>query len=372
MSVGEHTDISWISGRSIADSDLRHDANTFTLIRCLLACAVMFSHAFDITGRTAEADPSRFILPFTISRLAVLLFFSLSGFLVAGSLIKRGVAEFCLARALRLVPGLWVMLAVTSLLIGILFRVGGNPAPVSIDTLRHYILYNTLLLGREYTISGSFIGNPLPTLVNGSLWTIPQEVRCYAVLVSLSLVGLLRSPKLLAAGFLIYFVVDMILPANAVLWLSQPRPLALAFFFGVLLYLWRDRVVLSWQIAIIAVVGSLALRDGVVAEAVTGLTCAYFMMVAAIMAPSRLKAWSSAMPDYSYGIYIYGFPAQQAAFALGWGTSPYSNLAASLALVLPISALSWHLVEKPCLALKPRLTRVTARIVTRRRSSAPH
>ena len=62
--------------------------------------------------------------------------------------------------------------------------------------------------------------------------------------------------------------------------------------------------------------------------------------------------------DYSYGIYLYGFPVTQALFAgsLLLGISLQGNLAvfAPLAVLATaaFAALSWHGVEKHCLKLK--------------------
>jgi peptidoglycan/LPS O-acetylase OafA/YrhL len=56
--------------------------------------------------------------------------------------------------------------------------------------------------------------------------------------------------------------------------------------------------------------------------------------------------------DYSYGLYIYGFHVQQALRAMGVHT-PVALFVLTLACAIPISALSWHFVEKPPLRFKP-------------------
>ena len=353
----------WRWGRTIEAADLRPDANMLTIIRWVLASAVMFSHAYEFAPYLpgAAADPSRMILPFPVSRLAVLLFFSLSGFLVTGSLIRRGVAEFAIARALRLVPGLWTMLVVTTLILGFAFNSGTFADLLRSSSLHHYIGNNLLLLGRAYDLDGVFVRNRMPTVVNGSLWTIPQEVRCYAALAVVGSLGLLVSRRALTTIFVGSVLVDLLVPADAVAFLTEPRPLAVSFFFGVLLYLWRERVFLSWPLAVAMVGGALMIPAGSVAEIGVGFAGAYAVLVVAILVPNRAKVVSGALPDYSYGIYIYGFPAQQAAAALGLGITPLNNFAMGLSLTLPLAALSWHLVERPALKLKPRLTRSALR-----------
>ena len=346
-------------GRTIVASDLRHDANAFTVLRWVLASSVMFSHAFDISAQ-GPVDPTIAILHVPISRLAVLLFFGLSGFLVAGSLVKRGVVDFAVARALRLIPGLWVMLIVTALIVGLIFDAQGLTGLVHTASLRRYIGYNALLLGRYYTLDGAFAGNRLPDLVNGSLWTIPQEVRCYVALAIVGGFGLLVSRRALTAGYIVIIVADLLVPQDVFPVVAATRPLAATFFFGVLLYLWREHVFLSWPLAAAAVIAARLLPVGPLGEIATALAWVYMALVSAILVPRRAKAASAVMPDYSYGIYIYGFPAQQVAAALGLGVTYYANALVGFLIVIPLAALSWHLIEKPALALKPRLTRATA------------
>ncbi len=58
--------------------------------------------------------------------------------------------------------------------------------------------------------------------------------------------------------------------------------------------------------------------------------------------------------DYSYGIYIYAFPVQQTVTFLAphLGLMPYLLICG--AVILSMAMLSFHLVERRALALKPR------------------
>jgi peptidoglycan/LPS O-acetylase OafA/YrhL len=64
--------------------------------------------------------------------------------------------------------------------------------------------------------------------------------------------------------------------------------------------------------------------------------------------------------DYSYGTYLYGFPLQQSLIAAGIA-DPWLLFATAAGLTLGCAALSWHAVERPCLALKLRLTHAVSR-----------
>ena len=52
--------------------------------------------------------------------------------------------------------------------------------------------------------------------------------------------------------------------------------------------------------------------------------------------------------DLSYGVYIYAFPIQQLLVTYG-----HLNHATAILAVIPFAAMSWFLVEKPALKLKP-------------------
>lgn len=345
------------AGRRIVPEDLRHDGNILTAIRWLLASAVMISHGWDLTQPARGLDPTVPVLTVPISGLAVFLFFSLSGFLVSGSLLKRGVRDYAVARLLRLVPGLWVMLVVVAVGLWLVF---GDRSFGSYVTDRETLLFlgkNASLIGSAFLLPGIFRDLPLPA-VNGSLWTIPQEVRCYIVLAIAGWLGLLARRRLLAAVFVLFAVVHFTLPLDIVPLLNRLRQLGFAFFLGVLAYQWRGAVRLSWPLAVAGVVVAVVVAHYVPVRAV-GLAAlqigfGYFVLVAAFAVPAWLKRGSSRLPDYSYGIYIYAFPAQQAVLALGWGTTPIANITLAFAVMLPFAAASWHLIESPALNLKKR------------------
>ena len=58
--------------------------------------------------------------------------------------------------------------------------------------------------------------------------------------------------------------------------------------------------------------------------------------------------------DLSYGLYLYGWPAQQLAWMLPTGKTVFGNIVLATAIALACAALSWFLVERPALRLKKR------------------
>jgi len=82
----------------------------------------------------------------------------------------------------------------------------------------------------------------------------------------------------------------------------------------------------------------------------------YILFVLAF-APSRLSAFGRSA-DFSYGIYLYAFPIQQALVALlGREVHPLVLFACSMPPSVLAGAVSWHLVEKHF--LRRRQARIT-------------
>lgn len=350
-----------IRGRLMTAADLRHDGNIFNFLRVLLASLVIFSHGYVLTG---NLDPSESALPFSVSRLAVLLFFTLSGFLVTNSLQLRGVRQFAVARGLRMLPGLWVMLVVSAIAVSVMFGPNAFGQIAGDTSVWRYIARNALLVGGNYSIDNVFAANPLPNVVNGSLWTIPREIQCYIALAIIGGTGLLGRRSLLLALFVAGIGFSLIVPVAALGPITALVPLAISFFAGVMLFLWRDKVWLSWPLAITALVLVALTPAGDLRALAAQLSLAYVALVLAMIVPAGLKRASARMSDYSFGIYIYAFPVQQAVIATGIGTTPASNMIAAFLLTLPLAALSWHLVEKPALALKGRAQAFRRKIPT--------
>lgn len=322
--------------------------NNFNLIRMLAATGVLVSHAFPITLGPDAVQPLEPLLGLTLGTVSVYVFFAVSGFLIARSFERSAsLLRFWTARALRIFPGLAAVLVLT-VLAGSLVTTA--PAGDYWAAALPYVLRNLTLASLQYDLPGLFAGNPYGPPVNGSLWTLFYEVLCYGGVMALGLAGALRGggrTLLALLAFLAFY---------AAVRVAEPHPrlvnladLALPFMVGTLLHVWRDRIPLSLLLgAGLALLALLAHGTPLFREAFV-LALSYGVFLLAYLPGGRIRAWNR-LGDYSYGTYIYAFPAQQTVAALGVA-DPLLNIALALPLTLACAVLSWTLVEKPALAL---------------------
>ena len=80
--------------------------------------------------------------------------------------------------------------------------------------------------------------------------------------------------------------------------------------------------------------------------------------------------WPFNTGSYSYGLYLYGFPIQQAVVHLTGTRSPWIVLALGLPPALLTAFLSWHGVEKPMQDLRRRFTRSARRAAPARQPAS--
>ena len=227
--------------------------NNFNLLRILAAYAVLVGHGFPLTiGKTA-LEPLGASLGMSIGMIAVDVFFMTSGFLVTASLLARkSTVEFVWARVLRIFPALFVMLVLTVFGLGVFFTTL-SPSSYLLDywTRTYFIRGLTLFFGVSYELPGVFATNPYDHVVNGSLWTMPYELRMYVTLaVAWALLSLV--PRARSWVFPVLVVLAAIASGVGVLaarfgLLGESKWLGFFFMFfsGAAFYMLRARIHLS-------------------------------------------------------------------------------------------------------------------------------
>lgn len=349
--------------------------NSIGFLRLALASAVLWGHAWHFAGRTAEEPVARWLFGGgeAVATFAVKGFFALSGFLVLQSEQRlASTRRFLWHRLLRIYPGFWACLVVTALIFpALVWNLRSESVPAWSSAVG-YIRRNWLLIREQITIE-NLLRAPEPfNDLNGSLWTLPYEIGCYAVLAFLGWLGLMRRQSaaswLVGGSLLALYLADMLHPASAWFFKTEGRCLGAYFLCGALAANFPEeqlRRLIDWRgLTLAAVVFLAACRLGglplVAPFAITALVLGLAWVLPLRDFETRVGG------DYSYGIYIYAYPVQQVLLSAGLLSLGMGIYLASIALITAALAVaSWHLVEKRALrwkslGLPPRVAPVAA------------
>ncbi len=345
----------------------------FDFLRLFLATGIVAYHVLPIA--MPEVDERSIPLLWMIKYALLTSFFALSGFLITGSALRLSLKNFLINRGLRIVPALSVEVILCALVLGPLVTV----LPLSeYFSAREFWVYLSNSIGIvHFYLPGVFVENPM-RIVNINLWTVPHEIGCYVIISAFIIFGTLRRPGLVlaagaatvAAGLFLAgydaatggtlnqgFIGEKIYRVLH----SQVSRLYVGFLLGIAVFLYRDRIpyspILAVTAAVCLVVGGLfepettiyPLMNLVYGPAVVYLTA--YLGVSRIWLPKLFK-----QGDYSYGIYLYGFPIQQLVVHISPGLGYFGNLTISLMAIGIFAAFSWHFIEKPILAQRRRFS----------------
>jgi peptidoglycan/LPS O-acetylase OafA/YrhL len=327
-----------------------HPGNNFDAIRIVAAALVLYSHHFALTG---QSEP-KFLGTHSLGGLAVIIFFVISGYLVTASWYRDpNLWRFTLRRVLRIWPALTVV---------VLLSAYGLGAWVTELPLRDYLAHGAtadylqaLAMKIHFVLPGVFNNNPFPSSVNGSLWTIPLEVRCYIVLGLAGLLGLLKYRPIFLASIALYMAWYLFRSnADVMGFVHYGRELSAFFLAGAALQAlessWSRRPAL-WALVLGGTSALTWSMGGHFTSLLIGLPFA-ILYVATSATPyiRRAGRWG----DPSYGIYLFAFPIQQTIILYLWPQGGFwYTLALALLITVACAYASWHLIEKQALKFKP-------------------
>ena len=342
--------------------------NNFDCLRFGLASLVIWSHCFPLAGHPMDWF---YALSGQIDggSLAVDGFFILSGFLVTQSWMNvPKVSIFASKRLLRIVPALLAALALGGLIIGPLnssLSVGGY-----FESREPWTHFLGVVFNRYLALPSVFATNPLPNMVNAPLWSLRYEILCYA---GVALLGLSRARTwsasivaVFAVSWLTFLVYRQVVTTAGL----PPMPETIArltacFSAGMLFYVFRARVPYRRDLAILAALVALATFFIGGFHGALPIAGGYLLLYAAF-SPALPFSRFGRYGDFSYGLYVFAYPIQQAIVRnLGAEMSVATFFALSVLLTLPLAVVSWHLIEAPALSLKPRNTAPRAAAVAR-------
>jgi peptidoglycan/LPS O-acetylase OafA/YrhL len=292
-------------------------------------------------------------------RALVPAFFALSGFLVLGSAFRlRKTSTFLAHRALRILPALFVEVTLSALILGPLLTKLPLRAYFANPEFARY--FGNVVGWITFTLPGVFEDNPVSRIVNINLWTLPSELHCYLIVAVLLLTKVIYHRTAFTIAFIFgtiglavfHFLTGISTPNGP----YPPHVIVYYFFVGALFYHFKDRIPAHFGIFLAALaVAYIALASDEALVYVAPIPLTYCTVFFGLVNLPKIKFISSG--DYSYGIYLYGFPIAQTYMNFFPQLTKHVVLLVLLAVCTTylFAAFSWHVIEKKALRLKGHL-----------------
>lgn len=264
---------------------------------------------------------------------------------MASSLERNNLESFLTLRVIRIFPALVVEVLVSALLIGTFVTTLTIGKYFSHPQFWSYFL--NMFGDIHYFLPGVFTDLP-NSYVNVQLWTVPFELYCYLILSALSLLGLHRRPLLMFAVVVVAILVTIIGQRITHTTPGMGRPagfmLIFCFLFGVVLYFLKDKILYSPWLLIASVVIFVIVIYKPATFNLGALPITYATVYIGLT--NRKIKLFSLTADYSYGLYLYGYPIQQlVSYLLPAYRVWYVNFALTLVIAGTLAYVSWHFVE---------------------------
>jgi len=331
--------------------------NNFGLLRLVFATLVIVSHSFEIIDGDRTREPfTRLFGTLTVAEVAVAGFFIVSGYLIAQSYeTSDSVLSYLSKRVLRIYPA---FIAASLFCIAIVGPLAGADL-AALPITNWATICSRILTLQIPRLPHVFAGQHYPSL-NGSMWTIAYEFRCYLAVVILGSLSLLRSKVILPLTALLCFVAILTTPDwpqirfEAIFGdIHETARLTAYFLAGTSFFLYRDRIIYRNKLAAFAAVGlAVALFIPRLVGPGVAIFGGYLIFWFAFLSnTARLNAINSKI-DLSYGIYLYAWPVQMLLIRYVAGISPESVIVLTTILSGLLAYISWTFIERPALSQK--------------------
>ncbi len=346
-------------------------------LRGLAAAAVVLLHVWMFSGAHQPWQPDRLDTIVGSMGLAVMLFFVLSGVLIASPWVRAStpgaatpsLRRYARRRAARIVPGY----AACVLVAYVLMRAIEHPHAITASQLPAFLLFAQ----NQFEATTGQLNPPL--------WSLSIEATFYLAmpLIGLALIGALRRSGTRGA-----LVICALLAAAGLAWNTmvfgrgEPATLAASlptflpiFACGIAAAVALQRHQTTRLARVVLLLGGSALviangwwhADGtgwlghVVRDLPAGVGFA-MVVVAVAQGPAHLlgSAPMRRLGDYSFGVYLWHMPV---IYVLRhqdrWPDSPWQAFAVVLAIAVAVGAASWYLLERPIMnwAARPQATK---------------
>ena len=323
--------------------------NSFDFLRVLFAFSVFISHFKELTAASIYNWPIS-------ASMGVVGFFVISGFLITRSYDRSpNLYNYISKRIRRIVPAYVFIVLSCAILFSFVSSLSFQEYFTS-NVFYKYLAANLSFLNFiQPTLPGVFSNNPLP-FVNGSLWTIKMELGMYAIVPIIMLI-LKRKPLLFFIGLYIFSFLIICYPANfdngswyapIIMFVQSFSHLACYFISGMILLFYFDffKKQIKWVLpsSMIVFISKYFISYGVInffyplSFAILIVSFAYYF---------KRLSFVSKYGDISYGMYLFHYPLiQLLTHCECLKEKPILLFFTCLCILVPLSWLSWHLLEK--------------------------
>ncbi len=312
----------------------KESSNNFDLIRNVLSFLVFFTHWNILTNSGYD-----FVL-FHLSGVAIDVFFVVSGFLIWWSYnADKNIVNFYLKRFFRIFPLYFVLILLQTLFF--VFYSGG-----SIYELTKYFVSNVFFLNFLSPTVGDLLSGLEVNAINGSLWTLKNEVMFYILVPVIFRLFQKYGIKFLCLVYifsLLYvFYFDNL--NNDKMLVQFPSQIRL-FVSGILAYVFFEKIgdYSKYKIVALSVILVVLFRDNSYFRfSVYPLLLSVILIYFAYYVKTYVIKF-----DFSYSFYIIHFPLIQLAIFFGFNPSnPIISLVLLFSLTVFLSYLSELYIEK--------------------------
>ncbi|MDA9926938.1 acyltransferase [Amylibacter sp.] len=316
------------------------DNNNFDILRNGLAVVVFFTHWNILTSQNMTAAV------FHMSGLAVDMFFVVSGFLIWWSYDgNQRIGDFFLKRFFRVFPLYAILICVQTIFFAILS--GHN----NLSELVNYFFANIVFLNFLAPTVGEVLSGLQVDAINGSLWTLKNEVVFYALIPTLY-----ACHRKIGVYFLILLYVLSVCYMFAMhqlgyekLLVQFPAQLRL-FLVGILIYLFCNRLTAKniYWLTGLAFISISMFRE---IDYFRFLFYPILLGIVVLFVVYYLTAVSAKF-DFSYSFYIFHFPIIQVAVLFGINPeNPIVSFLSLFVIALIFSYFSEKYIEKYFIAI---------------------
>jgi peptidoglycan/LPS O-acetylase OafA/YrhL len=330
--------------------------NNFDFVRLMAALFVIIGHSVFILGLNETEYFGQILGLHAIHGSAVHIFFTLSGYLIAKSYIKNpSIKHFLRNRCLRIFPALIFSTFITFFMICPFFSSVSYGGYFMSGNSKY--LLNIFLFFDHYTMVHVFDSANDVNYVNRSLWTLKYEFSLYILVLILGVFGLLKS---IIFPFLFALLTVIMFYKLSIKDCPEYFKFLYVFSMGIMFYWLEQRIHLNTKkvficLCCIYILGRIILPPSELRFNLLELILPLITLCFSLQNFKYIHK-TARFGDFSYGIYLFGYPIQQALYVTLSNTAIVKHLyvfsGLSILVTFCFAFISWHLVEKRFLRWK--------------------